>query len=170
MSKILKNSSPGDLNGFLDAGCEVQGELRFKNTFRVHGRFTGTVESEGELIVGEGGVLEGVVKVSELSVSGRLEGQVEAKRRIEIGVNGHVEGEISAPALVIASGAFFQGQCRMSPAEDARSSRPSIVGGGKPAPAPEDAVPALQRFAVTGTTGSTGKAPTGDGGSARRAD
>ena len=170
MSKILKNSSPGDLNGFLDAGCEVQGELRFKNTFRIHGHFNGTVESEGELIVGEGGVLQGVVKVGELSVSGRLEGQVAAKRRIEIGVNGHVEGEISAPALVIASGAFFQGQCKMSPAEDARTSRPSIVDGGKPAPAPGDADPALQRFALPGGTGSSGESSKSDAGSAGQPD
>ncbi len=170
MSKILKNSSPGDLNGFLDAGCEVRGELRFENTFRVHGRFNGTVESEGELIVGEGGVLEGVVKVGELSVSGRLEGQVEAKRRIEIGVNGHVEGEISAPALVIASGAFFQGQCKMSPAEDARPSRQSVVDGGKPAPAQEDADPALQRFALPGGRGSSAESSTGDLGSAGQRD
>lgn len=164
MSKILKNSSPGDLNGFLDAGCEVQGELRFEHTFRVHGRFNGTVESEGELIVGEGGVLEGVVKVGELSVSGRLEGQVVAKKRIEIGVNGHVEGEISAPALIIASGAFFQGQCKMTPVKEARPSRPSIVDGGKPAPAPEEADPALQRFAVPGGAASSGESSTGDGG------
>ena len=147
MSKILKNSSPGDLNGFLDAGCEVQGDLRFRNTFRVHGHFRGTVESEGELIVGEGGVVEGVVKVAELSVSGRLEGQVEATKRIEIGVNGHVEGEINSPVLVIASGAFFQGKCTMSPSEAVRP-----VDSGKPAPASEDSDPAPQRFALPGGT------------------
>lgn len=166
MSKILKNSSPADLNGFLDAGCEVQGDLRFQNTFRVHGHFSGTVESEGQLIVGEGGVVEGVVKVGELSVSGRLLGQVEASKRIELGENGHVEGEISSPVLVIASGAFFQGQCSMSPSEAVPAPRPAIVGGGKPAPATDDPDPALQRFALTGGTGSSTKESSGDGGSA----
>ena len=165
MSKILKNSSPGDLNGFLDAGCEVQGDLRFQNTFRVHGHFSGTVESGGELIVGEGGVVEGVVKVGELSVSGRLEGRVEASKRIEIGADGHVEGEISSPVLVIASGAFFQGQCMMSPSEAVRPARPAIVGGGKPAPASKDSDPALQRFALPGT-GSSAESSSAEGGSA----
>ncbi len=164
MSKILKNSSPGDLNGFLDAGCEVQGDLRFQNTFRVHGHFSGTVESEGELIVGEGGVVEGVVRVGELSVSGRLEGRVEASKRIEIGVNGHVEGEISSPVLVIASGAFFQGQCTMSPSEAVRPARPAIVGGGEPAPASEDSDPALQRFALSGGTDPSAESADGAGG------
>ena len=164
MSKILKNSSPGDLNGFLDAGCEVQGDLQFRNTFRVHGHFRGTVESEGELIVGEGGVVEGVVKVGELSVSGRLEGHVEATKRIEIGVNGHVEGEINAPVLVIASGAFFQGQCTMSPSKVVRPAKPAIADGGKPAT--EDSDPALQRFALPGGTDPSAESAAGAGGSA----
>ena len=160
MSKILKNSSPGDLNGFLDAGCEVQGDLRFRNTFRVHGHFNGNVESEGELIVGEGGVVKGVVKVGELSVSGRLEGQVEAKKRIEIGTNGHVEGEINSPVLVIASGAFFQGQCMMTPSKAVGPARPAIVDGGKPAT--KDSDPALQRFAVPGGAAPSAESAAGD--------
>ena len=164
MSKILKNSSPGDLNGFLDAGCEVQGDLRFQNTFRIHGRFSGTVESEGELVVGEGGVVEGVVKVGELSVSGRLEGEVEASNRVEIGANGHVEGSISTPRLVIESGAFFQGQCRMGQEEAAPAARPSLVGGGRSEAVADDADPALERFALPG--GGDGSSVEGAGDSA----
>lgn len=148
MSKIPKNSSPTDLNGFLDAGCEVRGDLRFQHTFRVHGHFNGTVESEGTLVIGENGVVEGVVKVGELSVSGRFEGRVEATRRIEIAENGHVEGEIESPVLVIESGAFFQGQCSMESPEAAHPATPAIVDGTGPTPVPDKADPALQRFAL----------------------
>ncbi len=120
MSKTLRTGSPGELDGFLDSGCEVHGELRFENTFRVHGRFKGKVESEGRLIVGEGGVVEGIVTVGELHISGRLEGQVETTRRTEIGPKGRVEGDINAPVLVIESGAFFQGQCTMQSKDASR--------------------------------------------------
>ena len=145
MSKNLRTGSPGELNGFLDAGCEVHGELRFENTFRVHGRFKGTVESEGQLIVGEGGVVEGVVAVGELHVSGRLEGRVETSRRTEIGAKGRVEGEIHAPVLVIESGAFFQGQCTMNarPAQPSAAEEPAMVesaGGREGESEPEEHV------------------------------
>ena len=173
MSKILKNSSPRDLNGFLDAGCEVHGDLRFKNTFRIHGHFNGTIESEGDLIVGEGGVVKGVFKVGQLSVSGRLEGQVEASKRIEIGVNGHVEGEIRSPVLVIASGAFFQGQCSMRASEAARRAIPATAVDGRPASmtsTTEDSDPALQRFALPGSKSSSGDSAAGDGGSAGQSE
>ena len=139
MSKTLRTGSPGELNGFLDAGCEVHGELRFENTFRVHGRFKGTVESDGQLIVGEGGVVEGVVAVGELHVSGRLEGRVETTRRTEIGANGRVEGEINAPVLVIESGAFFQGQCTMQskPSRSPATSEPAMVESAQAESEPE---------------------------------
>ncbi len=143
MSKILRSSSPSELNGFLEAGCEVQGELRFKKTFRVHGRFSGTVESEGELIVGEGGVVEGVVKVGDLTVTGRVEGRIEASRRVEIAVPGHVEGEIASPILVIASGAFFRGQSHMGsgrgaePEPDGEREVPSAAASTEDEPAAE---------------------------------
>ena len=52
-----------DLNGFLDNGSHLQGELRFEASFRVDGKLTGTVESEGDLIVGESGEVEGEVRV-----------------------------------------------------------------------------------------------------------
>ena len=129
MSKNSRTGSQGELNGFLDAGCEVQGDLRFDSTFRVHGRFKGNVQSDGRLIVGEGGVVEGVVAVGELSVSGRLEGRVDAGRRIEIGAKGRVEGEINSPILVIESGAFFEGQCTMNskPAAPVAAEKPAAV-------------------------------------------
>ena len=127
MSKTLRTGSPGELNGFLDAGCEVQGELRFENTFRVHGRFKGTVESEGQLIVGEGGVVEGVVTVGELHVSGRLEGRIVTSGRTEIGSKGRVEGEINAPVVVIESGAFFQGQCTMNSKTSEPVAKPAVA-------------------------------------------
>ncbi len=137
MSKTQRTGPPGELNGFLDAGCEAQGELRFERAFRVHGRFKGTVESDGQLVIGEGGVVEGTVTVGELIVSGRLEGRVEAARRVEIGAKGRVEGEIDTPALVIESGAFFEGQCTMN----RKASRPAAIevpAMADPAPGADD--------------------------------
>ena len=78
------DSAKGDLNGFLDAGSHMQGELTFEDTFRVDGKLTGKVTSKGDLVVGERGVVDGTVEVGRLYVSGTLKGTVKADRRIEI--------------------------------------------------------------------------------------
>ena len=54
----MKRKPRGDLNGFLDAGSHIDGELRFDDTFRVDGRLTGRAVSNGDLVVGENGLVE----------------------------------------------------------------------------------------------------------------
>ncbi len=130
----------GEVNGFLDSGCEVQGELRFENRFKVHGRFRGQVQSDGELIIGEGGVVEGIVSVGALSVSGCLKGQVGASRRVEIRASGRVEGEIDSPVLVVETGARLDGDCRMK-----RHEQPAAAPGG---PSLEASTPSNEEQAV----------------------
>ena len=55
-------SSPGDLSGFLDVGSHFEGELKFEQSFRVDGKVVGKVISEGDLVVGEKGEIDGEIQ------------------------------------------------------------------------------------------------------------
>lgn len=128
---IFKNDGKtSDLNGFLDKGSRLNGELHFETTFRVHGSFTGNVSSEGDLIVGEGGELEGQVQVGDLFVSGLVRGQVTARRRVHIAPTGRVYAEIETPTLIIDEGAFFEGHCSMTRGPEGKKPAPSTKPGG----------------------------------------
>ena len=105
--------SKGDLNGFLDAGSHINGELHFEDTFRIDGRLTGHAISEGDLVVGESGEVEAEVKVGRVFVSGTLRGKVEASRRVEVTAGGRLLADIETPSLVIEDGAVFEGRCSM---------------------------------------------------------
>lgn len=110
----------GDLNGFLDEGSHLDGELRFEDTFRVDGRLSGKVVSEGDLVVGDRGQVSGEIAVGRLFVSGEVRGMVHAARRIEVSVGGRLLADVSTPALVLEEGAIFEGQCSMSRREGER--------------------------------------------------
>jgi cytoskeletal protein CcmA (bactofilin family) len=116
-----------DLNGFLDAGGRIKGELSFDDSFRVDGSVNGKVSSEGELVVGEQGLVEGEIEVGTLYVSGTVRARVRASKRLEITAKGRVYGELSTPALIIEEGAHFEGSCVMDRAADERASQ---SGGG----------------------------------------
>jgi len=104
----------GDLNGFLDGGSHLQGELRFDASFRVDGKLTGLVESQGDLIVGEAGEVDGEVRAGQVFVSGTVKGTIHALRKVQIAPSGKVFAEIDTPALIIEDGATFEGRCSMS--------------------------------------------------------
>ena len=108
---MLKGKS--QLNGFLDAGSHLHGELHFEDTFRIDGRLTGKVRSDGDLFVGESGHVDGEVEVARLFVTGRVDGVLRVSGRLEIAPGGRVYGEIVTPCLIIEEGAFFEGQSKM---------------------------------------------------------
>lgn len=119
----------GELNGFLDLGSRMQGELHFEDTFRVDGHLLGKVDSEGDLIVGDRGEVDGDLTVGRLFVSGLVRGRVKAQRRIEISPGGRVLADVETPVLVLDEGCFFEGHCTMTrdapPAE--KPARPQVV-------------------------------------------
>ena len=107
------SGAQGDLNGFLDAGSHMTGELQFDDTFRIDGRFTGSVVSDGDLIVGERGDVDGEIRVHRVFVSGTVRGTLRAAERVEITAAGKVMADVYTPSLTIEDGAFFEGRCSM---------------------------------------------------------
>jgi cytoskeletal protein CcmA (bactofilin family) len=100
------------LNGFLDVGSHLHGDLHFEDTFRIDGKLTGKVDSAGDLYVGERGEVEGEIRVGRLFVSGKVKAVVQAQR-VEVAAGGQLRGEVETPTLVIDEGAIFEGQSRM---------------------------------------------------------
>jgi cytoskeletal protein CcmA (bactofilin family) len=101
------------LNGFVDSGCTIRGELEFSNYFRVDGRVEGTVRSRSELVVGEGGVVEGEVEVARCVVGGEVRGSVRASEQVLLHAGAKVWADIQTPALVMEDGAFLEGAVSM---------------------------------------------------------
>ncbi|HXU45357.1 MAG TPA: polymer-forming cytoskeletal protein [Thermoanaerobaculia bacterium] len=118
-----------DLNGFLDTGSHMNGELRFETTFRVDGKLTGTVRSAGDLVIGDGGEVEGEVEAGQVFVSGVVRGAIRAAKRVQITPTGKVFADLETPALVVEDGAVFEGRCAMARGAEAGSAPQGVKGG-----------------------------------------
>lgn len=117
------SSQSGELNGFLDAGSHIKGTLHFEDTFRIDGKVTGNVESDGHLIVGENGEVDGEIDVRRVSVSGIVRGQLRARERAEITARGRVYADLTTPILTVEEGAMLEGRCSMEKAKRGDSGR-----------------------------------------------
>ena len=102
------------LNGFLDKGSHLQGELIFEETFRIDGRFEGKIRSGSELILGDTAEVTGEIEVGRLSVNGSLKGRC-ARPSASSSTRGRASRRtLTTPVLKIEEGARFEGSCRMA--------------------------------------------------------
>ncbi len=100
------------MTGFFDKDTEFRGDLSFKGSFRIDGRFKGTVVSDSMLVVGEQGVVEADVKVAYIVINGEVRGTVQAEDKVEIHSRGRVFGTIITPKLVVEEGALLEAKCQ----------------------------------------------------------
>lgn len=101
------------LNGFVDTGCTIRGELEFAESFRLDGRVEGQVRSAAELVVGERGVVDGEIEVARCLVGGEVHGVIRASEQVVLHGSAKVWADIHTPALVMEDGAFLEGRVVM---------------------------------------------------------
>ncbi len=98
-----------EVRGFLDEGTQVIGDLRFSDVMHLHGHIKGKVISDGELVVGEKGLIEGDVEVGILTLGGMLIGNVIAKKKAHFLSTARIRGDVSTPILRVDEGAEWEG-------------------------------------------------------------
>lgn len=118
---MARNGDP--LNGFMDGGCTIRGELEFATSFRLDGKLEGQVRSSAELVIGESGSVDGEIEVARCMVGGRVKGTIRATEQVVLHSGAKVWAEIETPALVMEEGAFLEGKISMDqkkPVKDAK--------------------------------------------------
>ncbi|GHV44674.1 cell division protein [Spirochaetia bacterium] len=99
----------------LGQSTSFNGFLRFRETLRIQGKFRGTIEATGALIVDRGAVVEADhISVSSLTVYGTVVGAVNALDKVDMLSGAEVRGDVTAARLRIADGVLFEGQCSMT--------------------------------------------------------
>lgn len=106
------------VNTIIGAGTEFVGDLTIKDTARIDGVIRGNIQSEGTVIIGTNGHVEGNIYAVEVSIAGMIKGDVTAQNRIEILSSAHIEGNITTKSLCIDEHAVFQGVCNMNRMEE----------------------------------------------------
>ena len=94
------------------------GLLKFNETLKIQGQFTGTIEAGGILIVDKDAVVDADhINVDSLTVYGEVKGDVSAVDKVDLMSGAKVRGDITASRLRLADGVLFEGQCSMTGVE-----------------------------------------------------
>lgn len=119
MSDILiARVDESEIDTVLADDIDFEGNLGFKKSLMIKGRFKGDIKAEGELYVDTDAFVEARVEADVVSIKGSVKGDVYAYTRVELFSCASVDGDITAPNVVMESGCRFNGICTMkSPSE-----------------------------------------------------
>lgn len=98
--------------GFVGDVVKFSGEVTFKTSLRIDGKFSGNVSSpEGTLTISMGAQLnQAVINVAVAKINGSVEGDINAGELV-LGRTAKVTGNVAARTLIIEEGAQFNGHC-----------------------------------------------------------
>lgn len=114
-SKVRMGGDPmhDRVEAFLGPNVKVRGDVSFSGGLRIDGHVTGDVVvsgvDAGTLTIGDGGYVEGNVRVSHLVVYGRIDGNVHATGLVDVRMNALIQGDVHYGSLEMAAGGVIRG-------------------------------------------------------------
>ena len=124
----------------IDAGSELEGTLRCRETLRIDGRIKGEVHCEKNVIIGEAATVLASVDAAEVTIAGEVRGDISASRKITLEPTARVIGDLCTPGIVIEEGAKLEGRIMIGSEEKAaQQQQPRSKAPAAPAKAPPTA-------------------------------
>jgi cytoskeletal protein CcmA (bactofilin family) len=135
--QITKPSLPQPAVGFdtvLGANSVLEGKFQSNANVRLDGTFSGTLEINGNILVGETAKIKADIHARNISVAGAVRGNITGKK-VQVLRTGRVWGDIRATALTTEEGAFIDGKITMLGHESSAAPDVLLNDAEKTAPA-----------------------------------
>ena len=129
----FKPPPPGQAETVIGPTTNFKGSVQNDGGLRVEGVLEGTVETGGNLIVGEEAKVIADVVAYNVSVAGSVKGNIKANR-VEILSTGRVWGDVTVKSFLVDEGGFISGEIIMEGAKF----KPPITEAPRPAPKTTD--------------------------------
>lgn len=108
--KKTENTSAINMIGY---GTVINGDIQSQGDIRVDGTLKGSVSTEGKVVLGKEGVIEGGVVCKNADISGSLKAKITVSELLSLKSTAKLNGDIVTNRLSIEPGASFSGSCSM---------------------------------------------------------
>ena len=112
-NETMKKSETEASINMIGAGTTITGDVISKGDIRVDGILKGSVNTEGKVVLGKDGVIEGAVMCKDADISGIVKAKITVSQLLTLKTSAKLNGDIIANKLSIEPGASFTGSCSM---------------------------------------------------------
>lgn len=109
---MIKSEQVSAIN-MIGAGTVITGDVTSKGDIRVDGSLNGSINTEGKVVLGPAGVIEGNVVCRDADIAGTLKAKISVSQLLSLKASAKLNGDIITNKLAIEPGASFTGSCSM---------------------------------------------------------
>lgn len=102
------------INSIVGEGTAFRGDLKLNGLLRIDGDFSGSITTDGKILIGKNGRAECTIKAGTVVVGGVIRGNISSNEKVIILSTGMVIGNISTPRLIVEEGVVLNGNCVIS--------------------------------------------------------
>ena len=106
----IMESQPRNLLG---NGTTIKGDIESNGDIRIDGHLLGSLKSNGKVVLGQTGVMEGDLNCKQAEIAGVVKGNINTEELTALKSTSKVEVDLNTKQLLIEVGAQFTGKCVM---------------------------------------------------------
>jgi excisionase family DNA binding protein len=112
----MRRKDEGTMEKWLEVDASMTGSMVFKDpvNLQINGHFDGTLDSKGNLSIGEKAEVKASIKGEAVTISGTVNGDILASSRVELTSTARVKGKVTSPRVIMHEGAVLNGTLEMS--------------------------------------------------------
>ena len=112
-NETMKKTEMTAAVNMIGSGTTITGDIVSKGDIRVDGTLKGSVNTQGKVVLGREGVIEGDVNCKDADVSGTIKAKITVSQLLSLKTTAKLNGDIITNKLSIEPGATFSGSCSM---------------------------------------------------------
>ena len=112
-NKIMKKDDNRTVINMIGVGTTIVGDVNSNGDLRIDGTLKGSVATEGKVVLGKNGVIEGDVACNNADIAGEIKAKITVSQLLTLKSTAKLKGDIVTNKLSIEPGAVFSGSCSM---------------------------------------------------------
>lgn len=97
----------------ISEGTKIIGDIISKGGFRIEGEVQGNIKTDGRVVVGESGKINGTLECDTAEFEGEFSGKLDISGTLTLKSTAKIEGDVLIGKLAVEPGATFNATCSM---------------------------------------------------------
>lgn len=111
--KVKTPAIVGNQQNRITEGTNITGDIVASSGMRIDGTVQGNIKTPSKVVLGESGVIKGILECENADIEGKFSGQMTISGTLTLRATAQVDGDVVAAKLAIEPGAAFNATCVM---------------------------------------------------------